>query len=170
MNGDDAITVHDKTHDFVFRDSIIGFETHGMSIGSLGKDASKSESISNLLFQNITIDGGLYATRLKSWVGGQGLVKNVTWTGIKMRNVTFPAFITQKYQDQIVDKNTNTDNSQAVAMEGKQSLANNPHKPLNMFRFHLVRLHRYHQLQEPRRWKLYIQALLVRSGSSASEA
>lgn len=119
MNGDDAITVHGGAHDFIFRDSTIGYETHGMSIGSLGKDPATFEDISNILFQNITMQGGLYGARFKSWVGGKGLVKNVTWTGIKMTNVTFPAFVTQTYQDQSVTKNPSAGSSQAVEMQGQ---------------------------------------------------
>ncbi|QDS71687.1 hypothetical protein FKW77_008185 [Venturia effusa] len=106
MNGDDAITVHTGTNDFVFRDSTIGYETHGLSIGSLGMTPSKTESLSNLLFQNITMMGGLYGARIKSWAGGKGLVTNVTWDNIKMTNVTFPAFVTQIYQDQGKPKNS----------------------------------------------------------------
>jgi polygalacturonase len=116
LNGDDAITVHDGTHNFVFRNSTIGYETHGMSIGSLGKSPSKFENITNVLFDNITMQGGLYAARFKSWVGGNGLVRNVTWSNIKMTNVTFPIFVTQTYQDQAVTKNPSSDTGKAVDM------------------------------------------------------
>jgi hypothetical protein len=66
-----------------------------MSIGSLGKSQNKFANVSNIHFDRITVAGGLYAARLKSWVGGQGLVSNVSWTNIKIHNVTFPFFITQ---------------------------------------------------------------------------
>lgn len=52
-------------------------------------------SVRNIKFDRITFAGGLYGARLKSWVGGQGLVENVAWTNIHMHNVTFPIFITQ---------------------------------------------------------------------------
>jgi hypothetical protein len=51
----------------------------GLSIGSLGKSQGKFANVSNIHFDRITVAGGLYAARLKSWVGGQGLVENVTW-------------------------------------------------------------------------------------------
>ncbi|TID22008.1 glycosyl hydrolase family 28 [Venturia nashicola] len=116
MNGDDAVTIHDGTKNFIFKDSTIGYETHGMSIGSLGKDSSKSEQVSNLLFDNITMLGGLYASRFKSWAGGKGLVKNVTWSNIHITNVTFPAFVTQIYQDQSVAKGPKPASGQSVEL------------------------------------------------------
>lgn len=67
----------------------------GLSIGSLGKSQTKYVNVSDIHFDRITVDGGLYAARLKSWVGGQGLVDNVSWTNFKIHNVTFPVFITQ---------------------------------------------------------------------------
>jgi hypothetical protein len=67
----------------------------GLSIGSLGKSQGKFANVSNIHFDRITVAGGLYAARLKSWVGGQGLVSNVSWTNMKIHNVTFPVFITQ---------------------------------------------------------------------------
>jgi polygalacturonase len=116
FNGDDAITVHNGAHNFVFRNSTIGFETHGMSIGSLGKNPSSFENISNILFDDITMQGGLYAARFKSWKGGRGLIQNVTWSNIRIQNVTFPIFVTQTYQDQAVAKKAKSDDGQAVMM------------------------------------------------------
>lgn len=132
MNGDDAITIHHGTRDFVFRDSTIGYETHGMSIGSLGKDPAKFENVSNVLFQNITMQGGLYGARFKSWLGGKGLVENVTWAGIKMTNVTFPTYITQTYQDQSVSKKPNSSSSQAVELRGKYKNTPPPNRRHNL--------------------------------------
>lgn len=54
----------------------------GLSIGSLGKSQGKFANVSNIHFDRITVAGGLYAARLKSWVGGQGLVENVTWVSV----------------------------------------------------------------------------------------
>jgi hypothetical protein len=40
----------------------------------------------------------------------------VTWSNIKMTNITFPIFITQTYQDQSVTKNPNSGSTKAVKM------------------------------------------------------
>ena len=43
---------------------------------------------------------GVYASRFKSWIGGQGLAQNITWSNIRVYNVTFPIFVTQTYINQ----------------------------------------------------------------------
>lgn len=116
-NGDDAIAIGTNSHDILFAHNTIGHQTHGMSIGSLGKDPSTPANISNLLFTNITVQGGLYAARFKSWSGGTGLVRNVTWQNIHIHNVSFPIFVTQSYMDQNADRPPPPDPSSAVTME-----------------------------------------------------
>jgi Glycosyl hydrolases family 28 len=78
MNGDDAIAVQNGAHNISFTDSVIGYQTHGMSIGSLGSNPNAAASVSNIRFANVTVLGGLYAARFKSWKGGKGLVEHVT--------------------------------------------------------------------------------------------
>lgn len=34
------------------------------------------------------MDGAVYASRIKSWIGGQGLVQNVTYENFRLNNVT----------------------------------------------------------------------------------
>ncbi|KAE8382845.1 putative exopolygalacturonase C [Aspergillus bertholletiae] len=103
-NGDDAIAVGSESHNIVFERNTIGYQSHGMSIGSLGKDPSDFANITNLRFEDVTVVDALYAARFKSWTGGQGLVKNVTWKNIRVYNVTFPIFVTQSYYDQSVSR------------------------------------------------------------------
>ncbi|RJE22938.1 hypothetical protein PHISCL_04707 [Aspergillus sclerotialis] len=99
-NGDDAIAVHNGAKNIVFERNTIGYQTHGMSIGSLGKDPEKFENLSNIRFEDNTVISGLYAARFKSWRNGNGLVKNVSWKNIRVFNVSFPIFVTQTYYDQ----------------------------------------------------------------------
>jgi len=42
----------------------------------------------------------LYAARFKSWTGGNGFAKNITWKDIAFSNVPFPIYVTQNYWDQ----------------------------------------------------------------------
>ena len=109
------MAVQDGAGDLLVEDCVIGYQTHGLSIGSLGKNPKKPASVADIAFRNVTVDGGLYAARFKSWRGGQGLVSNVSWSDIKVRNVTvgpnplsegatdrpqFPIFVTQTYTNQ----------------------------------------------------------------------
>ncbi|KAB8229179.1 putative extracellular exo-polygalacturonase [Aspergillus alliaceus] len=115
-NGDDAIAVGSESHNIVFERNTIGYQSHGMSIGSLGKDPSDFANITNLRFEDVTVIDALYAARFKSWTGGQGLVKNVTWKNIRVYNVTFPIFVTQSYYDQSVSRD-GVDAESSVMME-----------------------------------------------------
>ncbi|RAL02892.1 putative extracellular exo-polygalacturonase [Aspergillus ibericus CBS 121593] len=116
-NGDDAIAVASGSHDILFTRNTIGYQTHGMSIGSLGEDASEFANVTNIRFEDVTVIDGLYAARFKSWSGGQGLVKNVTWNNIRVYNVTFPIYVTQSYTDQGASSSSTVNASSAVMME-----------------------------------------------------
>jgi len=99
-NGDDAIAVGNGAHNVLFQGGTIGYQTHGMSIGSLGQNQGQFANVSNVVFDDITVVNGVYGARFKSWVGGQGLAKNITWSNIRVYNVTFPIFVTQTYINQ----------------------------------------------------------------------
>ncbi|KAH9934766.1 pectin lyase fold/virulence factor [Fomitopsis serialis] len=99
-NGDDAIAVQSGSHNVLFQGGTIGYQTHGMSIGSLGQNQASFANVSNIHFDDITVVNGVYASRFKSWIGGQGLVQNITWSNIRVYNVTFPIFVTQTYINQ----------------------------------------------------------------------
>lgn len=100
FNGDDAIAVQSGAHDILFQGGTIGYQSHGMSIGSLGQNQGSFANVSNIKFNNVTVINAVYAARFKSWIGGQGLAKNVTWSNIRTHNVTFPIFVTQTYYNQ----------------------------------------------------------------------
>lgn len=99
-NGDDSIAVQSGSHNILFEKATIGYQTHGMSIGSLGQDQSQFANVSNIKFDDVSVINGVYASRFKSWEGGQGLAKNITWSNIRTYNVTFPIFVTQTYINQ----------------------------------------------------------------------
>lgn len=99
-NGDDAIAVQSGSHGIVFQHNTIGYQSHGMSIGSLGQNQGTYANVSNILFDDNTVINAVYAARFKSWVGGQGIATNVTWSNIRVYNVTFPIFVTQTYTNQ----------------------------------------------------------------------
>jgi polygalacturonase len=100
FNGDDAIAVQSGAHNVLFQGGTIGYQTHGMSIGSLGQDQTAFANVTNIHFDDITVINGVYGARFKSWKGGQGIAKNITWSNIRTYNVTFPIFVTQSYINQ----------------------------------------------------------------------
>ena len=100
FNADDAIAVQSGSHNILFTGGTIGYQSHGMSIGSLGQDQATPANVSNVTFNDITCVNSVYAARFKSWEGGQGLAKNITWSNIRTYNVTFPIFVTQTYINQ----------------------------------------------------------------------
>ncbi|KDQ53105.1 glycoside hydrolase family 28 protein [Jaapia argillacea MUCL 33604] len=103
LNGDDAINIGQNsvgTHNVTVRRAYMGYSSHGCSIGSLGRVPSQPANVSNILFENVFFDGTLYGARFKSWVGGTGLAKNVTFRNFGMRNVSFPLYLSQTYIDQ----------------------------------------------------------------------
>ncbi|KAI0368942.1 pectin lyase-like protein [Pilatotrama ljubarskyi] len=101
QNGDDCLTVGSGAKNIVFKNSYCR-GGHGLSIGSLGKGGSvadvqnvfdgtppvdvKRASVMNCVLQK----DALYAARFKSWTGGNGLARNVTWKNIAFENVMFP--------------------------------------------------------------------------------
>lgn len=99
-NGDDAIAINSGAHNVNVRRLTFGYQSHGMSIGSLGKNAASYSNVSNIFFDDITVVSALYAARFKSWIGGQGLARNITWQNVRLYNVTFPIYVTQTYIDQ----------------------------------------------------------------------
>jgi polygalacturonase len=100
FNGDDAIAVQSGSRDILFQGGTIGYQSHGMSIGSLGQEQGSFANVSNIKFNDMTVINAVYAARFKSWIGGQGLTRNVTWSNIRTYNVTFPIFATQTYFNQ----------------------------------------------------------------------
>ncbi|XP_051144811.1 polygalacturonase At1g48100 [Andrographis paniculata] len=77
---------------------------HGISLGGLGKDKSTA-CVSNIIVENITMKNTLYGARIKTWQGGQGSVKNVTFSNIQVSDVKVPITIDQYYCDKSKCKN-----------------------------------------------------------------
>ncbi|KAI0658458.1 pectin lyase fold/virulence factor [Cubamyces menziesii] len=106
QNGDDCLTVGSGAKNIVFKNSYCE-GGHGLSIGSLGKGGSVAD-VQNILIENVVMKNSLYAARFKSWTGGNGLARNVTWKNIAFDNVMFPIYVTQNYWDQGVGPRPNS--------------------------------------------------------------
>ncbi|KAK7449316.1 hypothetical protein VKT23_013459 [Stygiomarasmius scandens] len=106
VNGDDCLTVGSGAKNVHFRNSYCE-GGHGLSIGSLGKGGSVAD-VQNVLIENIVMKDSLYGARFKSWTGGNGLARNITWRNIQFTNVPFPIYITQNYWDQGIGPKPNS--------------------------------------------------------------
>ncbi|KAK0479680.1 pectin lyase fold/virulence factor [Armillaria novae-zelandiae] len=115
INGDDCITIGSGASNIHFRNSICE-GGHGLSIGSLGKNGAVS-TVENVLIENVTMKDTLYAARFKSWSGGNGLARNITWKNIVFQNVPFPIYVTQNYWDQEVGTQPNSTNVNSTHIE-----------------------------------------------------
>ncbi|KAG5059243.1 hypothetical protein JHK87_000272 [Glycine soja] len=77
---------------------------HGISLGGLGKDKSAA-CVSDITVENISMKNTLYGARIKTWQGGIGMVKNVTFSRIQVYDVMYPIMIDQYYCDKQICKN-----------------------------------------------------------------
>lgn len=74
------------------------YSGHGISIGS-----GTLEGVSDMLVTDLTMDGTANGVRIKSDVTRGGLVNNITYENICMKNVTAPIAISPFYNDTTVD-------------------------------------------------------------------
>ncbi|KAF3431228.1 hypothetical protein FNV43_RR25958 [Rhamnella rubrinervis] len=77
---------------------------HGISIGGLGKDKTIA-CVSNIIVEDISIQNSLTGVRIKTWQGGIGSVKNVSFSNIQVSDVKVPIMIDQYYCDKNLCKN-----------------------------------------------------------------
>ncbi|KAK9751066.1 hypothetical protein RND81_02G239000 [Saponaria officinalis] len=69
---------------------------HGISLGGLGKDRSIA-CVSDIVVEDIVMQNTLYGVRIKTWPGGIGSVKNVTFSNVQVSDVKVPLVIDQFY-------------------------------------------------------------------------
>ncbi|KIK71450.1 glycoside hydrolase family 28 protein [Collybiopsis luxurians FD-317 M1] len=97
-NGDDCIHIDNGASNIHVR-NVYCANSHGLSVGSLGEGGSVA-NVQNVLFEDCVMNNSLYGARFKSWTGGNGFARNITWRNISFHNVPFPIYVTQNYWDQ----------------------------------------------------------------------
>jgi polygalacturonase len=93
--GDDDVAISSRQGGEASHISVIDnhfYTGHGMSIGS-----GTSGGVSHVLVRNLTIDGALNGIRIKSDPSRGGLVRDVTYENVCIRNVTNPIVLTPHY-------------------------------------------------------------------------
>ncbi|KAL5725064.1 galacturonan 1,4-alpha-galacturonidase [Ranunculus cassubicifolius] len=101
--GDDCVSIQTGCSNIHVHDCSCG-PGHGISVGSLGKNKAVG-CVSNIVVENIIMQDTLYGVRIKTWQGGIGSVKNVSFSNIQVTNVKVPIMIDQFYCDKKICKN-----------------------------------------------------------------
>ncbi|KAG6582328.1 putative polygalacturonase, partial [Cucurbita argyrosperma subsp. sororia] len=93
--GDDCIAINDGSSNI----DIIGLTCgpgHGISIGSLGKNGDYNV-VENVYVSECILQDTQNGVRIKTWEGGYGYAKNITFEKITLENVKNPIIIDQHY-------------------------------------------------------------------------
>ncbi|KAK6125173.1 hypothetical protein DH2020_041074 [Rehmannia glutinosa] len=95
--GDDCISIVSNSSKIRIKNIICG-PGHGISIGSLGKYNSSS-SVEDVIVSGAVLFNTENGVRIKTWQGGSGFARKITFENIWMKNVSNPIIIDQYYCD-----------------------------------------------------------------------
>jgi len=101
--GDDCVSIQTGCSDIRVHNINCG-PGHGISIGALGVDGTKA-CVSNVTVYDSTIHDSLNGVRIKTWQGGVGSVRGVSFSNIQVSNVKIPIDIDQYYCERRTCKN-----------------------------------------------------------------
>ncbi|CAM8998627.1 unnamed protein product [Rhodiola kirilowii] len=93
--GDDCIAVNGGVKNLTV-DNVFCGPGHGISIGSLGKGGS-TETVEDVTIQNCNFSHVQNGARIKTWAGGNGYVRRITYINITLDNARRPIIIDQYY-------------------------------------------------------------------------
>ncbi|KAG8622872.1 hypothetical protein KVT40_009383 [Elsinoe batatas] len=89
LNGDDCVAFKPGSN-YVHVKGITCTGSHGLSVGSLGKAAGSTDSVTNVLVENAVMINSTKAAGIKVYPGGSShgssVVRNVTWDGVTVQN------------------------------------------------------------------------------------
>lgn len=102
-SGDDCVSIQTGCANIHIHHIICG-PGHGISVGGLGKDKSVA-CVSNIMVNDVSMQNTLYGVRIKTWQGGIGMVKNVSFSRVQVQDVKIPVMVDQYYCDKHVCKN-----------------------------------------------------------------
>ncbi|OIW17514.1 hypothetical protein TanjilG_22626 [Lupinus angustifolius] len=100
--GDDCIAIGNGLSNINITNMACG-PGHGISIGSLGRNGAYA-TVENVHVSDCNISGATNGVRIKTWQGGSGYVRNVTFQKITITNTKNPIIINQDYQDIIMNE------------------------------------------------------------------
>ncbi|XP_073038261.1 polygalacturonase At1g48100-like [Primulina eburnea] len=111
--GDDCISIQTGCSDIKVYQVNCG-PGHGYSIGSLGRYETEA-LVSDIAIYDSNVQNSMTGVRIKTWEGGSGSVRNVTFSNITMSDVKTPITIDQHYCE---GHKACKDDTSAVAITG----------------------------------------------------
>lgn len=93
--GDDCIAVNGGSS-YIYATRVACGPGHGISIGSLGKGSS-FEEVEEVHVQNCSFTGSTNGARIKTFPGGSGYARKITFEQIQLKNVKNAITIDQEY-------------------------------------------------------------------------
>lgn len=93
--GDDNVVIKEGTRDVLVAACLL-LNGHGASIGSLGENFTRGV-ISNIRMRDLFFQNTRAGARIKTWQGGQGAVRNISFVRLEMERVASPIVINQYY-------------------------------------------------------------------------
>ncbi|KAK9683602.1 hypothetical protein RND81_10G152200 [Saponaria officinalis] len=93
--GDDCISIGSGTYGINVSGITCG-PGHGISIGSLGRGGAQAK-VEQVFVKHCSFIGTTNGARIKTWQGGQGYAKDITFEDIPLKNVRNPIIIDQFY-------------------------------------------------------------------------
>ncbi|XP_025697374.1 probable polygalacturonase At3g15720 [Arachis hypogaea] len=97
QTGDDCIAINNGSS-YINITSIVCGPGHGISIGSLGRNGAY-ETVEMVHVQNCTFNGSSNGARIKTWKGGSGYARNITFENITIVGGNNPIIIDQQYDN-----------------------------------------------------------------------
>ncbi|KAL6272957.1 hypothetical protein ACE6H2_023649 [Prunus campanulata] len=95
--GDDCIALNNGSSHINITSIVCG-PGHGISVGSLGEDGAY-ETVEEVHVRNCTFNGTKNGARIKTWQGGSGYVKGISFENITLVGAKNPIIIDQYYCD-----------------------------------------------------------------------
>ncbi|XP_042478746.1 probable polygalacturonase At3g15720 [Macadamia integrifolia] len=93
--GDDCVAINGGSS-FINITNITCGPGHGISVGSLGADGN-NESVEGVNVQNCNFSRTTNGLRIKTWQGGSGFARNISFQQINLKAVANPIIIDQFY-------------------------------------------------------------------------
>ncbi|PIN07882.1 Polygalacturonase [Handroanthus impetiginosus] len=94
--GDDCVSILNGCSDVKIQNVNCG-PGHGYSIGGLGAPGLGEADVKDIIVINSRVQNSLTGVRIKTWPGGIGSVRNITFINITMSNVKTAISIDQNY-------------------------------------------------------------------------
>jgi len=112
-NGDDCVAFKPNSTN-IFLSNVTCYNSHGISVGSVGEYAGVYDIVENVFATDITLFNTENGARIKAFAGpgvGSGMVKNITFQNFVVNNIENALIIDQCYETSASDCDSNPSNT-----------------------------------------------------------